>query len=485
MSQPSVTLTERDGALGILPPSAGKIPVYVGVADSGTVNAPATFGRVKDLTAAFGGGPTVEAAARSIGVHGQPVCFIRATTATAGAYVTSSIDVSGVTGTSVIAATGSAANDDYEVVILFIAGGTRGVAGITYKYSLDGGRTYSPTQALGTATSIVIPSSGSVTATLAAGTIVAGDVVTFRTAAPIWDTTGLTAALTALQAWIGTWKDVRIVGDVNGAAFDAIETAMTTMDSAGKPRAWIGNTRMPLLAESEATYKSALDTIFSAKATTRGYLHSGSCEYVSSVNGRRYRRPAADLLGALQMSVSEEVNIAWLGLGALVGATITDDNGNPKHHDESVNPGLDDSRFSVLRTWEGRAGVYANKPRIFSAEGSDFDIAPKREVMNIAKIAVRAYLETRLNAPILVDTTTGYILEEEAVDIETGANAALSATLLAKPKASGATFVLSRTDNLLSTRTMNGQTRIVPLAYAEAIVTDIAFENPALQVVAV
>ena len=49
------------------------------------------------------------------------------------------------------------------------------------------------------------------------------------------------------------------------------------------------------------------------------------------------------------------------------------------------------------------------------------------------------------------------------------------------PKASGVGFTLSRTDNLLSTKTMNCTCRIVPLAYPEFIEAEIGFENPAIQ----
>ena len=487
MSQPNVTQTELEGQLGILPPSAGKIPVFLGtMTGSLAVNTPATYGRVKDLVAACGYGPTVEAAARSIEVYGQPACVVKCASAADGDEVASSFTAAGVTGTSVVTTDAAfAANDDYEVVVKVTTGGTIGVAGIKYKYSLDGGRTYSATQALGTGNTITIPNAGGVIFDLAAGTLVAADTWSVRTYAPTIDSTTVAAALTALGNWIGSWKDVQICNVVDGSVFDAVDTKLVAFAAAGKHRAWIGNTRLPSWAESESTYKTALDTIFASRSTVRGYLHAGACELVSSVSGRIYRRPASFALGPLQMSVSEETNIAALRLGALPGVTVTDSNGNPKHHDETINPGLDDSRFSVLRTWEGRPGVYANRPRVFSAEGSDFDIAPKREVMNIARAATRSYLERRLNEPMLVNRTTGYILEEEALEIEAGAEAALAAVLGPKPKASGWSFVLSRTDNLLSTKTLNGQTRIIPLAYAEFINEDIGFTNPALNVVAV
>jgi hypothetical protein len=106
-------------------------------------------------------------------------------------------------------------------------------------------------------------------------------------------------------------------------------------------------------------------------------------------------------------------------------------------------------------------------------------------VINLAKTVVRSYLEERVNEEILVDSTTGYILEEEALEIEAGANAALRGALLTKPKASAANLTVSRTDNLLSTKTMNCSCRVTPLAYPEFIEVEIGFENPAIQAVGV
>jgi hypothetical protein len=254
---------------------------------------------------------------------------------------------------------------------------------------------------------------------------------------------------------------------------------------AGKERAWIGNTRVPNAGESEAAYLTALSTIFSSKATVRGQLCAGACKLTSSVSGRKYKRPIALSVAAVEASQSEEVNAADITLGALVGVSIRDVNGNPDEHDESINPGLDDARFTVLRTWEGESGVYINRPRIFSPGGSDYQLLAHRRVMNLGHAALQSYFRRRLNRPVLVSAATGFILEEEALEIEAGAREAMRALIMAKPKASAVTFALSRVDNLLSTKTLTGDARIIPLAYNEFINLTVGFLNPALQVQAV
>ncbi|MBA3841100.1 MAG: hypothetical protein H0X39_00495 [Actinobacteria bacterium] len=472
-------MTELDGALGVLPASSGKIYCVVGASSSGPFNLPSTFGRPKDVISNFGGGPLVEAACHELELYGKPVCVTRTAQTVAGTPGT--IDVTGVLGTSVATLTGVPI-DDYEAQVKVLTGGTIGTAGIILQWSLDGGRTLSPPTALGTATSFAVPGAGSLAFAFAAGTLIAGDVAKTRTTAPQWNATDLGLALDALGNSAVSWELVYPVGPIDGAAFDLIETKIASLRARGKFRAWIGNTRVPLVAESEATYAAALVTIFGSRATVSGSLCAGAAKITSSVSGRKYKRPIAFSVAAVTALVSAEINIADVNRGPLIGVTIRDANGNPDEHDESVSPGLDDARFCVLRTWEGRGGAYVNRPLVFSNPGSDFSIFPYRRVINIAEAVVQNYLQLRLNKPILVSALTGFILESEALEIEAGAKSALRSALLAVPMASSINFVLSRTDNLLSSKTLTGDARIVPLAYAETINVTVGYTNPAAQI---
>lgn len=480
MTQPSVTITELDGALGVLPPSSGALFAVIGPASSGPLNTPAAFARVKDVQSNFTNGPAVEAAAHYIERYGRAVLFTRCDANVAA--TTSAVDVSGVTGTSVVTASGTA-TDDAEPAVRIIAGGTVGVAGITYQASLDAGRNWGPVTALGTANAIAMPDSLGVSFDLAAGTLIAGDTFSAVTTAATFNSADVQAALDALAATQQYWELVEIVGPVDATTLATIDLAIAGMSTAGKYKAWVGNVRIPDVGESEAAYATSLAGM-AAASTKYGSVYAGGIKLTSSVSGRRYRRPVSFATAAREASVSQEIDIADVNLGVLEGVTIRDVNGNPDEHDESVNPGLDDLRFGTLRTWDG-SGVYVNRPRLFSPAGSDFQLMPHRRVLNITQEALRAYFIRRLNKPVLVSKLTGFILESEASEIEKGALAVMRATLLAKPKASAIQFQLSRTDVLLSTRTLTGQARVVPLAYPEFVTLDVGFLNPALQVQAV
>src|ERR1700759_4959377 len=139
MTLPAVNIEELDGALGILPATAGRLLAFVGPATSGPLNTPASFARTADIVSTFGKGPTVEAAAHSIDSEGKPLVFVRTGNTVAG---TADSLVSAKAGGSTSAVTLHASPtpiDDYELVALIVAGGTVGSAGITYQLSYDGG----------------------------------------------------------------------------------------------------------------------------------------------------------------------------------------------------------------------------------------------------------------------------------------------------------------------------------------------------------
>jgi hypothetical protein len=483
MTLPQVTITELDGALGILPLSAGSLYAVVGPSTGGPLNLPATFGRVKDVIATYGAGPLVESAAHFLERYGRPVIIVR--TATAADGVVSSVTADAEGSSAVTVASGAKPDDDHEVVLRIVHGGTRGTAGITYQVSVDAGRSFSPVTALGTADHVDVPEAGILTLAISAGNLVAGDLFGLRTAAPTFDATGLGAALAALANSAASWEIVHVAGPIDASAFDTVETKLAALFAIGKYRAWVGNVRAAGFGETEAAYLTAMTTAFGVKAAKFGALCGGSCKLPSSVSGRIVRRPVSFAYAALEASVSAEVDTADVNLGPLAGVSIRDANGNPDEHDEAINPGLDDARFVTLRTWDGLAGVYVTRPRMFSAEGSDFYLLPHRRVLNLAHAALRQFFIRRLNRPIRVNKTTGYILESEALEIEEGARAVMRGVLLAKPKASAINFVLSRTDSLLSTRTLTGQGRVTPLAYPEDIELDVGYHNPALLVQAV
>jgi hypothetical protein len=588
MTQPSVTITEIDGALGVLPEGVSQAYAVAGVSSDGPINTPTLFARENALEDAFGRGPGVSAAALMIATKGLPVLFTRVAEVTAGYYLDevaavdgtiSAFDNTAVSGTSdfsdnssdpllagdwqivalaggtrgtpgivfqifrdnesfgivaldsavtfnfgggsgisvalsagtivqgdiatfsteapieasagelVIEGEGSSAvtlaaivqgvlepRDDYECYLEVLTAGTIGVSGITVSWSLDDGRTMSPPVALGTNAYFVFPDSGGVRINFGAGTVLAGQTISFPTVAPRWSSSTLNTALIAMKASSIAWEIAHIVGPLVADDVDVIDLRL-----ADKRHCWIASTRLPVGDETEGAYAASVSAAFEAKSTVYGEVCSGACEPVDPLTGFRLRRPAAFEIGVEEASVEPEINIADPNRAALK-CSIKNAAGNPKHHDETTDPGLQDGRFSVLRTWQdGPQGVFPNLPLLLSPAGSDFRLMCHRRLLNLAHRTVTAFFTRRLNQPTEVNRTTGFLTAAEKLEMESGANAAL-ATAFATRKTT-ATVSLSSDDNLLSVAPLTGRYRVIPPAYIEQVVLEGGFENPANNIV--
>lgn len=484
MSVPAVSLTELDGQLGIVPTSAGQLCCIVGDAQSGPLNTPAAFARAKDVLASFTGGPLVEDALYAIEHYGKVVVLCRTDRTTDGAA--GSVDVTAVVGTAVPTVDTSTLKPWYsgEWVFQILTAGILGTEGIAFRYSDDGGRNWSKKKSLGTALNYTVDVSGvKVVFGASSATLLVGDEFSFLTTEPKWDATDLADALAAARLSNLPIEFCSIAGSCSGTEKGTINTAADACHASNRHRFFVCSARRPAVGESEAAYLASLETDFADKEHTSVVVCAGAARIGQSVPGRTSsaRRSPRQAVSPRIAKVSGEYNIAQiLPYGALPGVSLKDANGNPVEHDEEANPGLDDAGFLTLRSFANRGGVFVNRPRVQAPAGSDFELLPYRRVMNDARTAVQAGLELRvLNATILVKKTTGYILESEALDIEAALNSILDRTLLRKPKASAAVFVLSRTDNILATKTLHYSVRITPVGYAEIVEGDIALVNPA------
>lgn len=451
------------------------IVYQVSINNGSSYGPPQALGTATSFAVGQGTGVSIDISAGGTVVAGDFISFTTTAPipASAGTVVITS------PGTSAISIDGAATvDDDYQASLAFPTGGTIGVAGIMLQYSLDGGRTQSAQVALGTANTYTIPGSGGVKIDFGAGTILSGQTVTFQCVAPQWNNTDLAAAIQALARSSINWELLVVLGPL-----DATAAAVIDLNIDGKKHAWLGHTRNPVGAETDAAYTASVGAAFSDFETLYGEICSANFEQISAIDGAAYMRPSLFGIAALESSLSAEQDAADPNLGGLPSAEIKDALGNPKYHDERLEPGLSDFGFSVLRTWEEFKGVYPNNPLLFSPEGSDFDIMPKRRVMNIAHATMRLYFARRLAKDIFADKKTGYILESEAREIESGATKALLAAL--KGKVSDASVVLSRTDALLQKAPLTGEYRLEPLIYIEDANLTAGLENPALNVVGV
>lgn len=478
VSAPKVTTTIQEGQLGAIAATTGELLCVMGTSSAGPLNSPRLFagGQVKSLTDTFGDGPGVEMLALIL-KRGIAAVFVRLTGTTAGDEGTDGADNAVTftgTGTSVVTLTG-AAYDTFEGVVEVIAGGTIATAGITFRYSLDGGRNFSPVTALGTANTYAIPRSG-ITLAFAAGTLVAGDKAVFASKEPEWTSSDVAPAFAALAASAHQVTGVHVVGPATVAEAGAIKTEVVAGEGAYRYEFVLVEARGQNVAESEATWLAAVVTEYAAFSSTRVGVGAGKLWITSAVSGRQYLRPVTWAAMVRAATVPVHRDLARVKDGPL-DATLVDSNGVLIGHDERVTPGLNAARFITATTMVGKTGVYLTNPNLMAPAGSDFELLQYRRVMDVGCRVTYDRLSNLASDEVRVGKN-GKILEKDALAIEADIDRYLDEALTKQGSVSAARFVLSRVDDILGTKKINGETRIRPLGYIKEIVHSIGFENP-------
>lgn len=462
-SLPGIRQTIRDGALGLLA-LGSDYHVKAGLCTSGPLNTPIGFGDPEAVRATFGRGPLVESLVDAIERTGNPAIGIRIEQASPG-----SITAFTQTGTSpLITATGSAPEDAFDVRVEILVGGDETEA--EFRYSLDGGDTWS--QPIAAAASYVIPDSG-ITIQFPAGTYVVGELYSATCTPPAFDVTGLGTALDAAFGTPEQWRLVHVVGfaaDATAAATVAAAVA-SKMDAAENMfRYAYAVLEMPDVSDAD------LKTAFASFASTRVMLCAGFAEVISAVSTRVYKRPAAWPTVARIMSVAVSRDPGAVEDGGLDGVRSL-------YRDEDKTPGLDAAGFCVLRTYKSRPGFYVTQGTMAALPTSDYRRSANRQVMDVASRVAYETLLDFVNVDLRVNEEAGTLYEVEARRIESRVEGQLNNALISPvpPDASAVQFVVSRSENILSTETIRSKTRVVPKGYARWIENELAFRNPALE----
>jgi hypothetical protein len=471
MAIPDVRTTILDGALGLAASSSARTQVKIGTCSGGTANVLESISDISSLKEKFGTGPLVEAAARVLSVAGGPVLCMKVNGSVAGAVGAAAATK---TGTATLAVTG-AAFDAYDLKVMVVLGGATLLAGTaTFRYSLDGGLTYSAELAVPTSGVYVIPDSGiTLTWTYSTGTaFVAGDFWTATATAPGYTTTDLANAITPLLADPRTWFLLHVVGpaaDLAGARglYAALATHMATAAS--------GYRYARALMEAPSGTDSALlapATGFGDLADSRVSVGAGYLSVISPISGRSYKRNAAWEAAARLSKVAPSQEIGAVEDGPLSGVVSL-------VRDERATEGLDAGRFVTARTIVGRQGYYITRGRIMASAGSDYSLWTNARVMDIASAVARNSALRFLNSKVAVNAN-GTIQETAAKAIEGYIEAGLRGELTQKDDAVDVSVAVDRAVNILSTGLLKLRVRVRPFGYASDITVELGFTSPAI-----
>ncbi len=470
MAIPNVNTTVLDNALGLSLGSSRRTQVKIGVSSAGPTNELVSINDFSTLKATFGTGPLVEAAARVIAIAGGPVYCMRVASSSAG---TGTLTKTGA-GTATLALSSANVLDAYDVIIEIVTGGPTLTAGVaTFRYSLDGGNSYSPTLAVPTTGNYIIDGFGTITWTYSTGTaLVAGDRWVGSYTAPGFSTSNLAAAMTALLADPRTWFAVHVVGvpaDLTAARalYAALASHMAT--AFARYRYAFGVMEAP---EGTDAALIANTTGFGDLADVRVAVGGGSLDVISPISGRAYKRNVAWEAMARASKVKPSQDIAAVEDGPLSGVVSLMRN-------EDSTPALDEARFLTARTIIGRQGFYVTRGRLMAPAGSDFSLITNRRVMDIACNVSRDVALGFLNSKVPVNKN-GTILETAARAIEKVVEARLRGELVQTEDAVDVSVAVDRAVNILSTGRLIIRIRVLPYGYASAIELELGFTSPSI-----
>lgn len=251
MSLPKLTQNVADGGLGITPSSPANVVAFLGVCSVGAANTVRQFNgpNVKAVKDALGTGPLSEALAHVLEVSGGPHIAVPVTGSVAGA---AGVVAHVGTGTSVMTVTG-AAKDAYEVIVQITrAAASLVAAAAAFKYSLDGGDTFSPEIAVPASGSYALGATGC-TLVFAEGTFVVNDEYSFNCTAPSFTTTDLQNAIAALLA------DPRKFGCLHVVGAPSPSKSAVTKTAAGPLITLTGTPLTFMYAKVKVTLEGALN----------------------------------------------------------------------------------------------------------------------------------------------------------------------------------------------------------------------------------
>jgi len=479
---PGHSETFLDGQLGISGGNAEWVRVFAGTCQSGTVNTLyGPYRSPKAIRDVHGYGPAPEAAALSSGLAGGVIYILPLTKTNAGACGS----VTAVqTGTATLVGSG-AAYDTYSVIATIIAGGATLVAATaSFKYSIDGGDNYSAEIALPASGVYVIPGTNvTLTWTYSSGTaFVAGDSFTFATTAPGYAAADVTSGFTAFRALVesGEVDYAVLTGRAASASASATIAAAlgTEMDAFETAHRFFG-CFMFCGQDTDAN----IGTAFASFVNDRVLVVAGEGEIISKLTGTQNRRNVGEVIEpkVAKGRASDHPGYVNNGAGALSSALAD------IYRDEQATEVLSDKRFITVRRIDGYAGFFVTDFWTMAAKGSDYAPGNNRLVMDrVARTARKAAIGYCLNKTIKVEKATkngqanpraGYILEDQAQDIEATIRAALKPL---EADVSELQVSVARDDNILSTATLNFTYRVTPVGYAKQLVGNFGFNNPAI-----
>ncbi len=375
--------------------------------------------------------------------------------------------------------------DQFEAIVEIMVAGSVASTTMQYRYSLDNGRTYSPTQTVpvGGLVHLQTYTAGSNNPYLGFRMTFAdgagpnyfnkGTKFVFTTTAPTWDVNALITgmqAMTAQRSIANQFSGYHCVGPADGTIFVAADSqAMSDETQKIQPK-WVYLEADRMGSTAENTWASGLITSFSTTSLRVGVIADDmNVENPAYGTFDRCNFGAVYVARLMACPISESpAHVACQTIygtrGALAGVTKL------YQGDTSMTP-LTGANFVTAREYPTRTGYYITKGILKAPETSDYKEITRRRVMDVALVVgYDAFLDYLQDSP-LADPETGRLDTSEANKIAGKIAAAERVKLLggSRKHVSGLDVRVDDTTDFLSTGILYGSIYLVPRGLVDGI----------------
>lgn len=464
----NVNVTIQDGGLGILDPNSAVPHGKVGVSSQGVANQVVLI-TDKSQIAAFGTGPLVNALNDAFDAGSRQIYAVLAEPDING---TKSAITSTKTGQGDVTVSGNPL-DAYEVKVEILSDG--GFNQATFKYSLDGGDSYSEEITVPTDGAYVIANTGLTLnfteyATTPADSFKTGDVYNFTTTAPTASIANITNAVNALLDSNYSFDFIHVVGESDSSVWTALDTIAE--DAVTEKYRFIHFLCEAAYLSAGQTTAEWVQSLIAARASFDSVRVSVCAAFaeIENINTERiFNRNGAGIYSGRVSSIPSMRSPARVRDGNLPNVKSI----NPVGLSEEQIAALDAAGYITFRTYEGKAGVYVTDGRMMAPAGSDFQFVEHRRVMDKAcRNLRRAALEYKHAEVDPLDQEGSLAHFQASLQQELDAMAAGSE----KEISSGRIEIPEQ--DILATSKLRVKIRIVPIGIMREIELDLGFENP-------
>ena len=468
-----VTTTVTDGLLGLSWQKGDGVHVKIGVS---SVVSSAPIAIDGNMTAAkikllLGYSPLADKTMDSVESGSSLIYCIPVSASTSG---TKSAVTKTVTGSGNMTVAGDP-NNVFSVIVEITGQGRRNTA--LFRYSIDGGYSYSEELTVPLTGAYVMPLTG-LTVTFTEGaspdeatSFKVGDKYSFTTTAPAMTNADVLTAIDKVRS-ISDFELVHIVGESQPALWAAVsEKQQTLADTYKKPVMFVLEAYAPGTDDTAEEYAASLQADKNTVSSTDIQVVAARSLYIGMDGITREINNAGIVCGlyaktSVQQSIGKTRDSAGMGIARSKMLEL-----RPAGIEDYLGQ-LDAAKYLTFRTYEGLDGCFVTNARVMSSEGSDYlyaeDVRVKNKIMRVVRKEALQLLQDDID------------MENVQAELETKAK--FMTTPLDKmvqlKEISSATIIVPEGQDVIETQQMSVIVRYVSRGYIREIKVDLGRTKP-------